>query len=146
MKRISLTGSWVIKAPLQKVFEIVTDFEKAPTFFPLVAKSLKIVGRSGNHLSIQAVTKTFGLSFKVKMEVDLLPGRGFKSINESALAIEDEIFLMEKVPLGTRIDYQNNVTIKNNFLNFFSKLLIGKPALMFWEYAYINRLKKMLEK
>jgi hypothetical protein len=146
MKAVSLSGSWVIKAPLKSVYEIVTDFEKTPEYFPTVAKAMKIEGRSGNHLSIQAVTKTFGISFKVKMETDLLPGRGFKSVNESALAIEDETFLMEEVPGGIKINYQNNVSIKNNFLKLFSRLIIGKPALIFWEHAYINNLRRMLEK
>ena len=146
MKAVSLTGSWVIKAPPKSVYEIVTDFEKTPEYFPTVAKSMKMVNRSGNHLSIQAVTKTFGIPFKVKMETDLLPGKGFKSINESVLAIEEETFLMKEIPGGTKIDYQNNVVIKNNILKLFSKLLIGKPALIFWEHAYIDNLRKMLEK
>jgi hypothetical protein len=145
MKPISLTGSWVIRAPLRSVYEIVTDFEKTPVYFPLVAKSLKIINKNGNHLSIQAVTKTFGISFNVKMETDLLPNKGFKSINESAFAIEDETFLMEEVSIGTKINYRNDVTIKNNFLKLFSKLLIGKPALIFWEYCYINKLRKIVE-
>jgi carbon monoxide dehydrogenase subunit G len=145
MKPVSLTGSWVIKAPLKSVYKIVTDFEKTPAYFPTVAKSLRIIKKTGNHLSIQAVTKTFGMPFKVKMETDLLPNKGFKSINESALAIEDETFLMEEIPSGTKINYQNNVTIKNNLLKLFSRLLIGKPALIFWEHAYIDRLRKIAE-
>jgi hypothetical protein len=145
MKPVSLTGSWIIKAPLKSVYEIVTDFEKTPTYFPKVAKSLTIIKKNGNHLSILAVTKTFGMPFKVTMETDLIPFRGFKSINESALAIEDETFLMEETPLGTKINYRNDVTIKNNFLKLFSKLLIGKPALIFWEHCYIDRLKKIVE-
>lgn len=145
MKPVSLKGSWVIKAPLKSVYEIVTDFEKTPEYFPAVAKSLRIIKRIDNHLSIQAVTKTFGVAFKVKMETDLLPLKGFKSINESVLAIENETFLMEETPVGTKINYQNDVTIKNNFLKLFSKLLIGKPALIFWEQAYIERLRKLVE-
>jgi len=145
MKAVSLTGSWVIKAPLKSVYRIVTDFEKTPAYFPAVAKSLKIIKRNGNHLSIQAVTKTFGIPFQVNMETDLLPGKGFKSINESALAVEDETFLMEETPVGTTIHYRNDVTIKNNFLKLFSRLLIGIPALIFWEHCYIDRLRKIVE-
>jgi hypothetical protein len=145
MKPVSLTGSWVIKAPLKRVYDIVTDFEKTPVYFPAVAKSLKIIKRNGIHLSILAITKTFGIQFKVNMETDLIPHKGFKSINESALAVEDETFLMEEVVTGTRINYRNDVTIKNNFLKLFSKLLIGKPALIFWEHAYINKLRKIVE-
>jgi hypothetical protein len=145
MKPVSLTGSWVIKAPLRSVYDIVTDFEKTPIYFPAVAKSLMIIGKNGNHFSIQAETKTFGIPFKVKMETDILPNKGFTSINESALAIEDESFLMEEIPTGTKINYRNDVTIKNNFLQLFSKLLIGKPALIFWEHAYIDKLRKIVE-
>lgn len=146
MKPVLLTGSWVIKAPLKNVYEIVSDFEKTPTYFPTVAKSLKIITRSGNHLSIQAVTKTFGIPFKVKMETDLLPNKGFRSINESILAVEDETFLSEEIPSRTKINYRNDVTIKNNLLKLFSKLLIGRPALIFWEHAYVDKIRKMLER
>jgi hypothetical protein len=145
MKPISLIGSWVIKAPLPKVYEIVTDFEKTPEYFPAVANSLKITKKNGNHLSIQAETKTFGIPFKVKMETEIFPNIGFKSINESILAVEDETFLMEEAPIGTKINYRNDVTIKNNFLKLLSKLLIGKPALIFWEHAYIDKLRKIVE-
>lgn len=128
-----------------KIFEIVTDFENAHKFFPKVAQSLKITKKEGNNLWIDATSKTFGMKFKVKMKTELLPTMGFKSINESALAIEDESFLMEEVPEGTKINYINNVTIKNNFLKWFAKLIIGKPALKFWEKLYIEPLKKLVE-
>lgn len=124
---------------------MVTDFEKTPIYFPAVAKSLRIISRNGNHLIIEAVSKTFGIPFKVKMATDLLPLKGFKSINESVLAIENEAFLIEQTSSGTRINYRNDVIIKNNLLRLFSKLLIGKPALKFWEHAYIDKLRKMLE-
>lgn len=145
MKPITLQGSWIINAPISEIYNIVTDFENAPKYFPKVAQSLKITKREGNHLEIDAQSKTFGLNFKVKMKTELLPPRGFKSINESALAIEDESFLMEEVLEGTKINYINNVTIKNNFLKLFSRIIIGKPALKFWEKAYINRLKELTE-
>lgn len=143
MKPVLLTGSWVVHAPLKRVFEIVTDFEKAPEYFPLVASSMKITNRTGNHRSITAVTKTLGMSFRVQMETEILPNKGFTSVNTSALAVEHESFLMEAVPTGTKITYRNEVEIKNNALQFFARLLIGKPALLFWKYAYINRLEKI---
>ncbi|NTU47017.1 hypothetical protein HGA88_05310 [Candidatus Roizmanbacteria bacterium] len=77
------------------------------------------------------------------MDTELLPGKGFKSINSSLLAIEDESFLMEEVPTGTKITYRNKVQIKNNVLQIFGKILIGKPALLFWKWAYIDRLQKL---
>lgn len=143
MQPVILSGSWIIHAPLQRVYEIVTDFENAPEYFPLVAQSLKIVNKKGNHLTINAVTKTLGISFHVVMETELLPNKGFTSINTSFLAVENESFLMEAVREGTKITYRNEVEIQNTFLQLFARLLIGKPALLFWKYAYIDRLEKI---
>ena len=133
-----------MNAPIEDVYRIVSDFERAPEYFPLVAKGMKIISRDGNNLVIEATTNTFGINFSVNMQTTLLPGRGFTSINTSKLAIEDEQFLLETVPDGTRIDYRNNVTIKNNLLKPFSRLMINGMALKFWEFAYINRLKKLV--
>lgn len=143
MKPIVLSGTWIVKAPLHRIYEIVTDFEHAPKYFPLVAHKLTIVNKQRHYLTIDAVTKTFGMPFHVTMETQLLPNKGFKSINTSALAIEDESFLMEEVPTGTKIIYRNEVQIKNNFLQLFARMIIGKPALLFWKYAYIDRLQKL---
>ena len=145
MKEKVLQGTWVINAPVEEVYRIISDFEKAPEYFPIVAKGMKVVSKDGNNLKIEATTNTFGINFKVNMTTTLMPNIGFKSINESKLAIEDEQFLLEPVAEGTRIKYINKVTIKNNILNMFSRLIIGKGALKFWEFAYINRLKKILK-
>jgi len=143
MKPVILSGSWIVKAPLPQIYKIVTDFENAHKYFPIVASRLKITQKNGHHLSIDAVSKTFGIPFHVLMETELIPNRGFKSINTSLLAIENESFLMEKVSTGTRIIYRNEVQIKNNLLQLFAKILIGKPALLFWKFAYINRIEKL---
>lgn len=145
MKPVILSGSWVINASPDRIYKIVTDFKKAPIYFPLVAKSIKLIKRQGNNLKMEAVSKTFGVSFKVLMDTRLLPNKGFKSINTSILAIEDESFLMEKASAGTKIIYRNEVQIKNNFLKIFGKILIGKPALLFWKHAYIDRLEKLVQ-
>jgi hypothetical protein len=143
MKSIILTGTWVIPAPRQRLYEIVTDFENAPHYFPLVAKSLKIINKKGNSLSIDAVSKTFGIPFHVFMETQLMPNKGFTSTNSSVIAIEKESFMMEEISTGTKIRYRNEVQIKNTVLQIFAKMLIGKPALLFWKYAYIDRLQKL---
>lgn len=143
MKPVILAGTWVISAPLPRIYEIVTDFEHASTYFPLVANSLKIINKKGNYLTIDAVSKTFGIPFHVLMETQLFPNKGFTSINTSTLAIEHESFLMEEISTGTKITYRNEVQIKNNVFQLFAKMLIGKPALLFWKYAYIDRLQKL---
>jgi len=38
MKEITLHKQWIIKAPIEDVFKIMTDFEKLPEYFPKVAE------------------------------------------------------------------------------------------------------------
>lgn len=56
MKEKVLEGSWIIDAPLEDVYKIISDFEKSPEYFPLVAKGMKVVSKDGNNLKIEAVT------------------------------------------------------------------------------------------
>jgi len=143
MKSVILTGAWVMHAPQQRIYKIVTDFENAPNYFPQVTNSLKMINKQGNNVTIDAVLKTLGIPFHVFMDTQVLPNKGFTSINTSVLAIENESFMMEEVAAGTRINYRNEVQIKNNILQIFAKMLIGKPALLFWKYAYIDKLEKL---
>ncbi len=143
MRPIVLSGTWIVNAPLQKIYKIITDFENAPKYFPLVAHSLKIVNKQGNFLAVNAVSKTFGIPFSVRMETELIPNKGFNSTNTSSLAVEKESFLLEETSTGTKINYRNEVQIKNNFLQLFARIIIGKPALLFWKHAYIDKLEKL---
>lgn len=63
--KIHLTGSWFIRAPQKDVFNLITDFENMPKYFPKVAKEVNIVKRDGNKLSIQAKVKSFGRIFRL---------------------------------------------------------------------------------
>jgi carbon monoxide dehydrogenase subunit G len=107
MKNINLKGSWVIKAPIDQVFKIISDFENMPNNFPTVAESLVITKRDGNKLEIDAKAKSFGVVFPVKMKTEIIPRVGYISLNEnSKLGISGhEEFLMEETEEGTRINY-----------------------------------------
>ena len=60
MKEITLHNQWIIKAPLDDIFKIVTDFEKLPEYFPKVAESIQINKREGNYLEMDAIVGSFG--------------------------------------------------------------------------------------
>lgn len=147
MKKIHLKGSWIIKAPREEVYKIMTDFENMPRYFPGVAQSLRIVKREGNNLTIEAKAKTFGKVFPVHMKTQLRPPFGYISDNKSAIGTSGhEEFLMEEVPEGTKINYTYDVEINNVFLRIFAKPLISWYAMRFWKRAVIDKLKEMLEK
>ena len=147
MKKILLKKSWIIKAPREEVYKIMSDFENMPKYFPKVAESLRILKKDGDNLTIEAEAKTFGRTFSVQMETELRPPIGYVSDNKSEIGTSGhEEFLMEEIPEGTKINYTYEVTLKNPILAVMGKFLIGWYAMRFWEHAVIDKLKEMLEK
>jgi len=64
-----------IKAPLKKVYEVITDFESYPDFLS-GSKGAKILKKSGNHLQAEFkvdVIKTISYTLDIKLS----PHRGF---------------------------------------------------------------------
>lgn len=148
MKNINLHASWLIKAPLLEVFNIMTDFEKFPENFPKVAQAIQIVKREGNYLEMNATVKSFGQNFPVFMKTQILPGQGFISDNDSPKfgTSGHEEFLLSEQPSGTKIDYTYQVTIHKRWLRIIAQPLIGWFSMKFWEKAVIDVLRKKLEK
>ncbi len=148
MKDITLRSSWIIKAPITEVFGIMTDFEKFPEYFPKVADSIKVIKREGDCLEIDAIAKSFGQDFPVKMKTQIIPGRGYISDNNSPKfgTSGHEEFLLSEHPEGTKIDYLYEVSIHKFWLRVFAKPLIGWFSMKFWEKAVIDELRIRLEK
>ncbi|MFA6322873.1 MAG: SRPBCC family protein [Candidatus Buchananbacteria bacterium] len=148
MKHIHLENSWIINAPLEKVFDIITDFENLPKNFPKVAESVVITKREGNNLEIDAQVKSFGATFPVKMKTKILPQKGFISDNQSSSfgTSGHEELLLENVGGGTKINYIYEVDIHKKWLRIMAKPLIGWFAMKAWEKAVVNNLRKILEK
>jgi hypothetical protein len=107
MKSIKLHKQWIIKASVEDVARIITDFENMPKNFPKVAESVNILKKDGNNLEMEATVKSFGKNFKVKMKTEILPGKGFISDNDSyefGTSGHEEL-LLSPVSDGTLIDY-----------------------------------------
>lgn len=107
-----------------------------------------IFKKDANKLEIDAKVKSFGMTFRVKMKTEIIPGRGYISDNEnSKLGIAGhEEFLMKETEEGTRIDYVYEVDIHNKWLRIIAKPLIGWYSMKFWEKAFINKLKDIIKK
>jgi hypothetical protein len=148
MKEITLHNQWLIKASVKDVFEVMTDFEKWPGYFPKVAESIKIKKRKGNNLEMEALVKSFGKTFPVKMKTQILPGKGFISDNDSFKfgTSGHEELLLSKHKKGTSIDYTYQVSIHKPWLRVVAIPLIRWYSMKYWEKAVIVELKKILEK
>jgi carbon monoxide dehydrogenase subunit G len=148
MKEITLHDQWLVKAPAQDVFNMMTDFEKFPEHFPKVAESIQVKKREGNNLEIDATVKSFGKEFPVQMKTQILPWKGFISDNESpkfGTSGHEEV-LLSKSPEGTLIDYTYRVSIHKAWLRVVATPLIRWYSMKYWEKAVIGELKKTLEK
>jgi carbon monoxide dehydrogenase subunit G len=148
MRDITLHKTWIIKAPLENVFKIMTDFENLPKFFPKVAEKVIVTKREGNNLEMDATVKSFGRSFPVKMKTEILPGKGFKSDNDSyefGTSGHEELLLSPSSE-GTLVDYTYEVSIHKPWLRVVATPLIKWYSMKFWEKAVISELKKILEK
>ena len=113
MNQITLRKQWVVEAAVEKVFAMITDFEKFPEHFPMVAESVRIDKREGDRLEMEAIVKSFGKSFKVRMKTQIIPDKGFISDNGSYQfgTSGHEELLLSKHPQGTLIDYTYCVSI-----------------------------------
>ena len=147
-EKIALHAKWLIKAPLTEVFNIITDFEKWPEYFPKVAESIQVIRHGENNLEINAIVKSFGQKFPVKMKTVILAGKGYISDNESPKfgTSGHEEFLLSENSEGTVIDYSYQVTIHKRWLRIIAKPLIGWFSMKFWKKAVIDELRKRLEK
>lgn len=148
MKDITLHGNWLIKAPQAEVFNIMTDFEKWPIYFPKVAESIKVIKHEGNNLEMDATVKSFGQKFLVNMKYQIIPGKGFISDNENSKfgTSGHEEFLLSQDPEGTIIDYTYQVAIHKRWLRIVARPLIGWFSMKYWQKAVIDELRKKLEK
>ncbi len=147
MKKMHLKGSWIIKAPREEIYKIMSDFENMPKYFPAVAEQLEITERDGNNLVIKAEAKTFGRVISVDMKTELRPPFGYISENRNNIGISGhEKFLMEEIPEGTKINYVYDIELENPIFQIFGRFLIRWYAMRFWKHAVIDKLKEMLEK
>lgn len=148
MKEITLHKQWVIKAPIEDVAKIMTDFEKIPQYFPKVAESVQINKRDGDNLEMVATVKSFGRRFKVRMQTQILPGRGFISNNDSYQfgTSGHEELLLSRHPEGTLINYTYKLSIHKLWIRIIATPLIKWYSMKAWEKAVIDELKRIVEK
>jgi carbon monoxide dehydrogenase subunit G len=148
MKELTLHGQWLVKAPIEDVFKMMTDFEKFPEHFPKVAESIQVEKREGNDIEMLATVRSFGRTFPVRMKTRILPGEGFISDNDSYQfgTTGHEEMRLSKSPEGTLIDYTYRVSIHKAWLRVVATPLIRWYSMKYWEKAVIDELRKRLER
>jgi len=60
---VAVHGDWLVRADREAVYAIVSDFERMPEHFPKVARSMNLVEREGDVLTLEAEAASFGSLF-----------------------------------------------------------------------------------
>ena len=145
MKPVRWQGSWVIRAPRDKVYQKMTDFEHWAELMPGIIKSARVVSRTNSSVILDGVFSILGRRGRGVMNIRLYPLSGYDAENISAkLGEEKEQVRLEEIPEGTlykwTVDAQPNgihVHLLSGFLSRF--------VHRFYERTIIKPLRQALE-
>ena len=145
MKPIRWQGSWIIHAPHDKVYQLMTDFDRWAELMPGIVKSARVVSRTESAVVLDGVFNILGREGRGVMNFRLYPLVGYDADNTSEkLGEEKETVRLEQIPEGTlykwTVDAKPNgihVRLLGKFLSYFIR--------RFYERTIIKPLRRALE-
>lgn len=145
MKPVRWEGSWTVRAPREKVYEWMTDFERWPELMPGIVKSARVVSRTETAVVLDGEFNLLGRHGRGVMSIRLHPPAGFDADNTSEeLGDEKETVRFEEIPKGTRYHWAVDAKPKGVHIHLLSKL-IGYFVRRFYERTIIKPLRRALE-
>ncbi|MDQ3802356.1 MAG: SRPBCC family protein [Acidobacteriota bacterium] len=139
-------GAWVVRAPREKVYEVMTDFEGWPKLFPEMVKSIRVVSRTDATAVLEGDFELMGRRGRGLMNIRLSPPAGYDADNSSEeLGSERETLRFEVVPEGTLYRWAVDARPRG-FFNLLLGKLFGFYVRRFYERTLISPLRKALEK
>ena len=147
---VAVRGDWLVHADRESIYAIVSDFERMPERFPKVARSMRIVERSGDVLTLEAEAASFGSLFptaKIEYVATLLPGRGYRCTTRNLTfhTSGDEELLLVDDPEGTRIHYTYFVTVRRRWMRPLYAGLVSALALPYWKRSFVDPLESLVK-
>lgn len=144
--KVAVIGSWLIKADRKSVYAIISNWERFPEYFPNIARSINIIQREGNTLTIDTEAGSFGKLFptvKIRVVAELLPDHGYRcsTHNVTFNTTGEEQLLLFDDPAGTRIEYTYFVTVKNKLFRPIFTWLTNTFGLPYWKKCFVDRLE-----
>ena len=145
MKPVRWEGSWTVRAPREKVYEWMTDFEHWPELMPGIVKSAHVVSRTETAVILDGEFNLLGRTGRGVMNIRLHPLAGFDADNTSKeLGDEKETVRFEEIPEGTRYHWAVDARPKGVHIHLLSKF-IGYFVRRFYERTIIKPLRQALE-
>ena len=117
---VSISISDTLKAPPEKVFALLSDFEKAPQYSSYW-KSVKLVSRDGNSSTYQTVAEAEGRQLKsvTRMTTVLNERIDAETIDGDGKGTK-MAFKLTKIPNGTQLTLEGEIVLPG-----FAKMLGG---------------------
>jgi hypothetical protein len=147
---VAVHGDWLVHADRESVYAIISDFERMPEHFPKVARTMSLIERNGDVLTLEAEAASFNSLFptvKIEMTATLLPGRGYRCTTHNLTfhTTGDEELLLVDDPEGTRIKYTYFVTVRRRWLKPLYAWMVSTFALPYWKKAFVAPLESLVE-
>lgn len=145
MKPTRWEGSWIIRAPRDKVYEWATDFEHWSELMPGIVKSARVISRTETAVVLEGEFNLLGRTGRGVMKIRLHPPAGYDADNDSAeLGEEKETIRFEEIPEGTLYKWSVDAKPKGIHIHLLSKF-VGYFIRRFYERTIIKPLKRALE-
>jgi hypothetical protein len=147
---VAVHGDWLVHADRASVYAIVSDFERMPERFPKIARSIRLVKREGDVLTLEAEAGSFASwlpSARIELTATLLPGQGYRCTTRNLTfnTTGDEELLLVDDPEGTRISYTYFVTVRRRWLRPLFAWMVSAFGLPFWKRSFIDPLELLVE-
>jgi hypothetical protein len=150
---MQIKGSWFIKASREKIYNIMTDFENIPKYFPDVAKSVRILDEQGNNVILALESPYPDGVMQVRRSIELNPPVGYKSYDTTKNSHSFTDFSMTENSKGTKIKMIGSFDFDNIFYSLLFRVcdLFIIPGLVVrgvikkrFKKIIIDRLKEIL--
>lgn len=146
---VAVRGDWLVRADRGSVYAIVSDFESMPEHFPKIARSIRLVDREGDVLTLEAEAGSFASwlpTARIELTVTLLPGQGYRCTTRNLTfnTTGDEELLLVDDPEGTRIKYTYFVTVRRRWFKPLFQWGVTTFGLPFWKRSFIDPLESLV--
>lgn len=147
---VVVRGDWLVRANRESVYAIVSDFERMPEHFPKIARSIRLVKRDGDVLTLEAEAGSFASwlpSAKIELTATLLPGQGYRCTTRNLTfnTTGDEELLLVDHPDGTRINYTYFVTVRRRWFKPLFAWMVRVFGLPFWKRSFVDPLESLVK-
>ncbi|MGH9947931.1 MAG: SRPBCC family protein [Pyrinomonadaceae bacterium] len=145
MKPLRWQGSWIIRAPQDKVYALMTDFDSWAELMPDIVKSARVVRRTESAIVLEGIFNILGREGNGVMNFQLHPLLGYDAENASEiLGEEKETVRLETISEGTLYKWTVDAKPNGIHVRLLGKFL-GHFIRRFYERTIIEPIRQALE-